>query len=95
MKMLYIYKKKQIIETAVTKKQTTFRFESDVLSRLKVSAKNENRSVNNFVENYLKDLLSKIPNATTLAAIEEAKTGTSTERIDMSSFEAIMKSHEE
>ena len=72
------------MEAVVIKKQPAFRFETDVLSRLKVAAKNENKSVNN-----------KTPNATTIAAIEEARAGTSTGRIDMSSFEAFMKSHEE
>jgi len=80
------------METTVIKKQTAFRFESDVLNRLKVAAKNENRSVNNFVENYLKELLYKIPNATTLAAMRECEENDNLEILDLDNFQAYVKS---
>ena len=37
----------------------------------------------------------KVPNATTIAAIEEAKSGKSAGRVDTSSLEAFIKSHED
>ena len=80
------------METTVTKKQTAFRLESDVLRRLKVAAKNENRSVNNFVENYLKDILYKTPNATTLAAMRECEENDNLETLDLDNFQAYVKS---
>ena len=80
MKMLYICRKKQIMETAVIKKQTAFRFETDVLSRLKVAAKNENISVN------------KIPNTTTLAAMRECEENDNFETLDLDNFQTQVKS---
>jgi len=80
------------METTVTKRQTAFRFESDVLNRLKVAAKNENRSVNNFVENYLKELLYKTPNAATLAAMQECEKNDNLEILDLDNFQAYVKS---
>ena len=75
-----------------------FRFRNDLIGVIREEAKRENRSLNNFMENLLIRHFSvdeKVPNAATIAAIEEARTGKSTGRIDMSSFEAFMKSHEE
>ena len=40
---------------AVHRKQTAFRLRTDLLDRLKVAAKKENRSLNNFVESVLLD----------------------------------------
>jgi hypothetical protein len=65
---------------------------------IKKEAKRENRSLNNFLENLLInyfDIEQKTPNATTIAAIEEARAGNCTGRIDTSSMEAFIKSCEE
>ena len=72
------------------KKQTTFRLDSDLLDALKSAAKR--RSLNNFVECLLMDVMYTKPNKETKAAIEEARLGKSAGTIDMSSFEAFMKS---
>jgi len=56
------------------KKQTAFRLDEDLIKKLKVAAKKENRSLNNYVECILMDSLYKEPNETTLAAINEAET---------------------
>lgn len=75
------------------KKQTAFRLDSDLLEALKSAAKREHRSLNNFVECILMDVMySSEPNDETKAAIEEARTGKSAGVIDTSSFEAFMKS---
>jgi hypothetical protein len=82
----------------IGKSHMGFRFRNDLIGVIKEEARRENRSINNFMENLLVHYFSvdeKVPNATTIAAIEEAKASKSTERIDMSSFEAFMKSHEE
>jgi len=74
-----------------------FRFRNDLIGVIREEAKKENRSLNNFMENLLIRYFSvedKVPNATTIAAIEEARAGISKGHIDMSSFEAFMKSHE-
>ena len=74
------------------KKQTTFRLDSDLLDALKSAAKRERRSLNNFVECLLMNVMYTKPNKETKAAIEEARLGKSAGTIDMSSFEAFMKS---
>lgn len=79
------------METAI-KKQTAFRFDSDLLEDLKSAAKREHRSLNNFVECILRNVMYSEPNEETKAAIEEARAGKSAGTIDTSSFDAFMKS---
>ena len=74
-----------------------FRFRNDLVGVLKDEARRENRSLNNFLENLLINYFNvdaKTPNATTIAAIEEARGGKCTGRIDTSSMEAFIKSCE-
>ena len=54
---------------AVTKRQTAFRFDSDLLDMLKRAAKREHRSLNNYVECLLMDAMYNEPNEKTKAAI--------------------------
>jgi hypothetical protein len=80
------------------KSPMAFRFRNDLVGVIKDEAKKENRSLNNFLENLLINYFNvdeKIPNAITIAAIEEAKAGKCTGRIDTSSMEAFIKSCEE
>lgn len=79
------------MEVAI-KKQTAFRFDSDLLEDLKSAAKREHRSLNNFVECILRNVMYSEPNEETKAAIEEARAGKSAGTIDMSSFDSFMKS---
>ena len=75
-----------------------FRFRNDLVGVIKNEARKENRSLNNFLENLLINYFNvdeKIPNATTIAAMEEAKSGRHAGAVDMSSFESFMKSCEE
>ena len=60
---------------AAIKKQTAFRLNSDLLDALKNAAKREHRSLNNFVECILMDVMYAEPNEETRAAIEEARSG--------------------
>lgn len=76
------------------RKPTMFRLKSDLVERLKIAAKLENRSLNNYVESVLMDIVYHKPNAETRAAIEEAKRGNNLPPIDTSSFEAFCKSLE-
>ncbi|MBR0501332.1 MAG: hypothetical protein IJJ72_10130 [Bacteroidales bacterium] len=46
-----------------------------MISRLKVKAKKENRSLNNYVETVLMDIAYSEQNDETIAAIEEARSG--------------------
>ncbi|MDR0988944.1 MAG: toxin-antitoxin system HicB family antitoxin [Prevotellaceae bacterium] len=83
------------METIATKKQTAFRLSPELVNRLKVAAKREHRSLNNFVENILTDALYNEPNEVTKKAINEAKSGKFAGTIHTESMEAFLKSCEE
>lgn len=76
------------------RKPTMFRLKKDLIDRLKLVAKRENRSLNNYVESVLMDVAYNEPNAETIAAIEEARKGNDLSPVDTSSFEAFCKSLE-
>lgn len=77
---------------AVTKKAQSFRLPVELIERLKQMAKRQNRSLNNFVECALLDIAYTEPNAETIAAIEEAKSGKLQGPLDVSSVESMYKS---
>lgn len=68
--------------TTSIKKQTAFRLNSDLLERLKVQAKKENRSLNNYVECILFNAVYREPNEETIAAIKEATSDIELENLD-------------
>ena len=75
---------KRIMNTvAVDRKQTAFRLRTDLLDRLKVAAKKENRSLNNYVESVLLDAVYREPNEETLTAMKEAKENGNLETLDL------------
>lgn len=76
------------------KKNQSFRLSVELIEKLKTLAKRQNRSLNNYVETLLLDAAYNAPNATTVKAMEEAKSGSlrSTPDIDLSSVEAMEKS---
>lgn len=82
------------MDIAFTKKNQSFRLSVDLIERLKLMAKRQNRSLNNFVETLLLDAAYHEPNAETLAAIEEARSGKLRDApaLDLSSIEAMEKS---
>ena len=83
------------METAVRadiKKPTAFRLSVDLVNRLKVLAKKDNRSLNNYVENVLMAVAYDEPNETTKAAIKEAKEGKNLEDFDFEAFKKYVAS---
>ena len=81
------------METTITaKKVTTFRLSEELLERLKVLAKRENRSLNNFVEYTLMEVAYNEPNEETLAAMKEAVSGVELETLDVDNFRSFVKS---
>lgn len=82
------------MDIALTKKNQSFRLSVDLIERLKLMAKRQNRSLNNFVETLLLDAVYHEPNAETLAAMEEARSGKLRDApaLDLSSIEAMEKS---
>ena len=65
------------METKVKKSkiQTNFRLNEKLLTALKKEAKNENRSLNNYVEVLLSQAVFKRYNAETMQAIEDIEAG--------------------
>jgi len=61
--------------TTITRKPTSFRLRTDLLEGLKRKAARENRTLNNYVENVLPDVVYDEPNEVTKAAIMEAMSG--------------------
>lgn len=77
---------------AVDRKQTAFRLRTDLLDRLKVAAKKENRSLNNYVESVLLDAVYREPNEETLTALKDTKENGNLETLDLDNFEKYVES---
>ena len=58
---------------AIVRKPASFRLRTDLLESLKKNAARENRTLNNYVESVLLDIIYHSPNDETIAAIKEAK----------------------
>lgn len=80
------------MQTATSKIQTAFRFDSELLRRLKIKAKRENRSLNNYVETVLMEIVYDEPNEETVEAIKEAKSSDKLESLDMEKFDEYVAS---
>lgn len=80
--------------TTINRKQTAFRLREDLLKRLRIAAKKENRSLNNYVESVLLEAVYGEPNDETLEAMKEAKEDKGLSKVDMRSLESFVKSFE-
>ena len=78
------------MQTTTAKVQTAFRFDKELIRRLKIKAKKENRSLNNYVETILMDVVYDEPNEETMAAIDEVKSGKDLKRLDMDKFDEFV-----
>ena len=78
------------MNVTTTKVQTAFRFDRDLIRRLKIKAKKENRSLNNYVETVLMDIVYDEPNIETVAAIEEVRSGKQLEKLDVDNLEGFV-----
>ena len=63
------------METTIIRRPTSFRLRADLLDGLRRNAKRENRTLNNYVESILLDIVYHEPNDVTKAAMEEAMSG--------------------
>lgn len=61
--------------TITIRRPASFRLRADLLEQLKKNALRENRTLNNYVESVLLDIVYHEPNTLTRAAIEEAMSG--------------------
>lgn len=84
--------KRNMNTVAFDRKQTAFRLRTDLLDRLKVAAKKENRSLNNYVESVLMDAVYREPNEETLAAMKDVKENGNLETLDLDNFEKYVES---
>lgn len=82
------------MDTALPKRNQSFRLPVDLIERLRLLAKRQNRSLNNYVETLLLDAVYSEPNETTLAAMKEAQSGAlrNSAPLDLSSIEAMERS---
>ena len=69
------------METTIQRRQTSFRLRTDLLEALQSAAKRENRTLNNYVESVLLDIMYDEPNEVTKAAIEEARSGNNQNKV--------------
>ena len=74
------------------RKQTAFRLSTDLISKLKEAAERENRSLNNYVESVLMDVVANNPNKLTLAAMKDARENRNLETLDANNLEDIIAS---
>lgn len=76
------------------KKNQSFRLSVELIDRLRLLAKGQNRSLNNYVETLLLEAAYHEPNSTTLAAMKEAESGALRDvpTLDLSSVQAMEKS---
>ena len=89
---LLIDKNMKKMATAITRTQTAFRLSDELLKRLKLEARKQNRSLNNFVESVLMDAVYRTPNNETLAAMEEARESRNLETINLDNLEGFIES---
>ena len=80
------------METTIVRTQTAFRLSTELLKRLKIEARKQNRSLNNFVESVLMDAVYRTPNATTMAAVKEARENENLETINLDNLEEFIDS---
>lgn len=78
--------------TAVTRTQTSFRLNKDLIQQLRTEAKRHNRSLNNLVESVLMAFVANKPNEITLAAMHEAETADNLETLDLANFRNFIDS---
>lgn len=80
------------IKSTNLKKPTSFRLNTELLDILKNHAKACNRSLNNYVESLLMDVVYNEPNEETKKAIKEAKSGKRDPKDVFDSTESLMRS---
>ena len=83
------------MNTAITtsdKTLTSFRLNTQLVERLRELAKKNNRSLNNYVETLLLDIVFHEPNDETIEAIEEVRSGKKLEAFDRRELEKLISS---
>ena len=71
----------QSMATSIIRKPASFRLRADLLEGLRRNAARENRTLNNYVESVLLDVVYNEPNDETKAAIEEVMSGNNPDKV--------------
>lgn len=69
------------MEAMLIRRPTSFRLRADLIEKLKRKAAHENRTLNNYVESILLDVVYDEPNDVTRAAIKEAMSGNNRNKV--------------
>lgn len=69
---------------------TSFRLNTKLVERLRELAKESNRSLNNYVETLLLDVVYHEPNEETVEALEEVKSGKKLDAFNRSELEKLI-----
>lgn len=80
------------MDIVIDRKQTAFRLSTDLLKKLKEAATRENRSLNNYVESVLMDVVYNNPNKLTIKAMKEARENQALETLETDSLETLINS---
>ncbi len=80
------------MDIAIDRKQTAFRLSTDLLAKLKEAATRENRSLNNYVESVLMDVVYNNPNKLTIKAMREARENRELETLKTDNLETLINS---
>lgn len=86
------FKKEKNMDLTIERKQTAFRLSSDLLAKLREAARRENRSLNNYVESVLMEVVYNNPNNLTLKAMKEAKENRELETLKSDNLETLIDS---
>lgn len=71
---------------------TSFRLNTKLVERLRELAKESNRSLNNYVETLLLDIVYNEPNEETVEALKEARSGKKLDTFNRSELEKLIAS---
>lgn len=80
------------MNTAITRRQTSFRLSETLIETLRKEAVKRNRSLNNLVESILMSFVAERPNKETLAAMAEAERNENLETLDLDNFRSFVDS---
>lgn len=80
------------MDAVLDRKQTAFRLSTELLAKLKEAARRENRSLNNYVESVLMEVVYNNPNKLTIKAMREAREKRELETLAADNLETLISS---
>ncbi len=80
------------MDAVLDRKQTAFRLSTELLAKLKEAAARENRSLNNYVESVLMEVVYNNPNKLTIKAMREAREKRELETLAADNLETLISS---